>query len=68
VIDADQMWLKIPEYEDLAAQDWKTAWDRTYAEVRYLRDAALAEAAARRLDIILEISGDACFAVSLLRS
>jgi hypothetical protein len=58
VIDADQLWLRIPEYKELAAQDWKTAGDRTYAEVRYLRDAALAEAAARRLDIILEISGD----------
>jgi predicted ATPase len=58
VIDADQMWVEIPEYEALAAADWRTAGDRTYAELRYLRDAALAEAAARRLDIILEISGD----------
>jgi hypothetical protein len=58
VIDPDQMWLEIPEYEVLAAVDWRTAGDRTYAEVRYLRDAALAEAAARRLDIILEINGD----------
>lgn len=58
VIDADQQWLRIPEYEELAAANWKTAGDYTYAEVRYLRDAALAEAAARRLDIILEISGD----------
>jgi hypothetical protein len=52
------MWLRIPEYEALAADDWKTAGERTYTEVRYLRDAALAEGAARRLDIILEISGD----------
>jgi hypothetical protein len=52
------MWLKIPEYEELAAANWRTAGELTYAEVRYLRDAALAEAAARRLDIILEISGD----------
>jgi predicted ATPase len=58
VIDADQMWVEIPEYEALAAADWRTAGDRAYAELRYLRDAALAEAAARRLDIILEISGD----------
>ena len=58
VIDADQMWVEIPEYEALAAADWRTAGDRTYAEVRYLRDASLAEAAARRLDIILEINGD----------
>jgi Zeta toxin len=58
VIDADQMWVEIPEYEALAAADWRTAGDRTYAEVRYLRDAALAESAARRLDIILEINGD----------
>jgi adenylylsulfate kinase-like enzyme len=41
VIDADQMWLKIPEYEALAAEDWKTAGERTYTEVRYLRDATL---------------------------
>lgn len=58
VIDADRLWLRIPEYQDLTAADWKTAAELTYAEVRYLRDAALAEAAARRLDIILEISGD----------
>jgi predicted ABC-type ATPase len=58
VIDADQLWLRIPEYEALAKEDWKTAGDYTYAEVRYLRDAALAEAAARKLDIILEISGN----------
>ena len=58
VIDADQIWVEIPEYEVVAAVDWRTAGDRTYAEVRYLRDAALAEAAARRLDIILEINGD----------
>jgi adenylylsulfate kinase-like enzyme len=58
VIDADQIWAEIPEYEALAAADWRTAGDRTYAEVRYLREAALAEAAAGRLDIILEISGD----------
>ncbi len=58
VIDADQLWLKIPEYEALAREDWKSVADRTYAEVRYLLDAALAEAATRRLDIILEISGD----------
>jgi hypothetical protein len=36
----------------------RPAGELTYAEVRYLRDAALAEAAVRRLDIILEISGD----------
>jgi predicted ABC-type ATPase len=58
VIDADRLWLQIPEYAELAAANWKTAGDYTYAEGRYLRDAALAEAAARRLDIILEISGD----------
>jgi predicted kinase len=58
VIDADRLWLRIPEYEQLAAANWKTVGELTYAEVRYLRDAALAEAAVRRLDIILEISGD----------
>jgi predicted kinase len=58
VVNADQLWLSIPEYEALAKEDWKTAGDYTYAEVRYLRDAALAEAAARKLDIILEISGN----------
>jgi hypothetical protein len=58
VIDADRLWLTIPEYEELAAANWRTAGELTYAEVRYLRDAALAEAAVRRLDIILEISGD----------
>ena len=57
VIDADRLWSKIPEYEELAKEDWKTAGDRTYAEVRNLRDAALAEAAVRKLDIILEVSG-----------
>jgi hypothetical protein len=41
VIDADQFWLKIPEYEELATADWRTAGDRTYTEVRYLRDATL---------------------------
>jgi len=50
--------VRIPEYEELAAANWRTAGELTYAEVRYLRDAALAEAAVRRLDIILEISGD----------
>jgi predicted kinase len=58
VLDADNLWLRIPEYERLAAANWRTAGDRTYEEVRYLRDAALAEATARRLNIILEISGD----------
>jgi len=57
VIDVDRLWSKIPEYEELAKEDWKTVGDRTYAEVRYVRDAALAEAAARKLDIILEVSG-----------
>jgi len=70
VIDADQMWVEIPEYEALAAADWRTAGDRTYAEVRYLRDAVLAEAATRRLDIILEVSGDknSVEAVDILKS
>lgn len=45
-------------HKALAVANWKMAGDYTYAEVRYLRDATLAEAAARRLDIILEISGD----------
>jgi predicted ABC-type ATPase len=58
VIDPDQLWLRIPEYGQLAAQDWKTAGERTYAEVRYLRDVALAEAAEQRLDVILETFGD----------
>jgi len=58
VIDADRLWVRIPEYENLAAANWRTAGELTYAEVRYLRDAALAQAAVRRLDIILEISGD----------
>lgn len=66
VIDADQMWVEIPEYEALAAADWRTAGDRTYAEVRYLRDAVLAEAATRRLDIILEISGNSGEIVDIL--
>jgi Zeta toxin len=55
--------VEIPEYAELAFANWRTAGDRTYEEVRYLRDAALAEAAARRLDIILEISGDEYSAV-----
>jgi hypothetical protein len=58
VIDADRLWLRIPEYEELAGANWRTAGELTYAEVRHLRDAVLAEAAVRRLDIILEISGD----------
>jgi predicted ABC-type ATPase len=58
VIDADRMWVEIPEYEALAAADRRTAGDRTYAELRVLRDQALAEAAARGLSIILEVSGD----------
>jgi len=33
VIDADRLWSEIPEYEGLAKEDWKTAGDRTYAEV-----------------------------------
>ena len=32
VIDADRLWSKLPEYEELAKEDWKTAGDRTYAE------------------------------------
>ena len=54
VIDADKLWLEIPEYQALAVADRRMAADRTYAEVRILRDEILAEAAARRLDIILE--------------
>src|ERR1035438_4714698 len=57
VIDADKLWMEIPEYQALAMADWRMAADRTYAEVRILRDELLAEAAARRLDIILE-AGD----------
>lgn len=58
VIDADKLWLEIPEYQSLANTDWTTAGDRTYAEVRYLRDELLAEAAARKLNIILETPGE----------
>ena len=58
VIDADKMWLEIPEYEALAKADWSSVGNRTYSELRYLRDAALAEAVARRLNIILEAPGD----------
>jgi hypothetical protein len=50
--------LRIPEYDQLAAANWKRAGERTFVEVRYVRDAALAEAAARKLDIILEVSAD----------
>jgi hypothetical protein len=57
VIDADRLWLDIPEYEALAAADWRTAGDRTYQELRSLRDELLAEACVRRLDIILETTG-----------
>src|SRR5581483_2033617 len=35
IIDADQLWLEIPEYQPLARSDWRTAGERTYAEVRY---------------------------------
>src|SRR5664280_2766631 len=38
VIDADKLWLEIPEYQALAVADWRMAADRTYAEVRILRD------------------------------
>jgi len=41
VIDADRLWSRIPEYEDLAIANWRTAGELTYAEVRHLRDAAL---------------------------
>jgi len=34
VIDADRLWVRIPEYEELVAANWKTAGELTYAEVR----------------------------------
>jgi hypothetical protein len=58
VIDADRMWLEIPEYESLANADWRTVGNQTYSELRNLRDQTLAEAVARRLNIILETPGD----------
>jgi predicted kinase len=58
VIDPDRMWLEIPEYESLANADWRTVRNRTYSELRNLRDQTLAEAVAQRLNIILETPGD----------
>jgi len=58
VIDADQFWLKIPEYEALAREDWRTVGDLTYQELRYIRDLTLAVAVSRRLYIVLETVGD----------
>jgi len=58
VIDADQFWLTIPEYEALAREDWRTVGNLTYQELRYIRDLTLAVAVARRLDIVLETMGD----------
>jgi hypothetical protein len=67
VIDADQLWLKIPEYMALEKEDWRTVGNRTYQEVRYIRDKLLAAAVARKLDIILEIIGSSAELLELAR-
>ena len=59
VIDADKLWLEIPEYQALRSGRPENGSRPHLRRSPYLRDEILAEAAARRLDIILERLGTA---------
>src|SRR3990170_45047 len=55
LIDVDQFILTRPEYWELLSHDPENAYRRTYEQASHAAKKAMAEALARRLDIVWEV-------------